>query len=233
MIAIDGQFAGASDSAINSYGYGKATLGASDGSNTGSARDPFAGDIAEVIVFPQRLTTLESGAVEAYLNEKYGLQGSSSSCASQDADLMSGGAALSSDTYSGHGAALGVDGAVGTHAWMLGGQSAAASMVHLGYDFGEVVTVEQLRLNQQYSNSCYFLTDVWVQYSDDGVAWSNVLHVSGLTMEGVAGDGNFTTISLTGGQAARYWRLLADSEAESCGNPDIWLVRELEFVGCR
>ncbi|MBZ4420791.1 LamG domain-containing protein [Myxococcus sp. RHSTA-1-4] len=66
---------GASASTTNAYGYGRSTLGASDGSQSGQSRDPFAGQLAELIVYRRALLQDERAAIEDYLASKYGLTG--------------------------------------------------------------------------------------------------------------------------------------------------------------
>lgn len=72
-IFVEGLPSGASAAATSAYAYGKSTLGASDGSSTGASQDPFAGDLAELIVYPRVLAEAERAAVEACLGERYGV----------------------------------------------------------------------------------------------------------------------------------------------------------------
>ncbi len=64
---------GSSSSGANAYGYTRSTIGASDGSASNTARDPFAGTIAEIVVYGRALETSEREAVEEYLGRKYGV----------------------------------------------------------------------------------------------------------------------------------------------------------------
>lgn len=62
-----------STSATNAFPYSKTTIGASDGSNSNSSRDPLAGDIAELIVYDRVLTPAERDTVRDYLFTRYGI----------------------------------------------------------------------------------------------------------------------------------------------------------------
>jgi hypothetical protein len=57
----------------NHYAYSRATLGASDGSASDAAADPFAGVIGELLVYQRKLSTLELAEVTKYLTEKHQL----------------------------------------------------------------------------------------------------------------------------------------------------------------
>lgn len=70
---LDGESQGGSAAATNAYAYGKSTIGASDGSSGGASQDPFAGDLAELIVYPRALTPTEREDAEAYLAERYAI----------------------------------------------------------------------------------------------------------------------------------------------------------------
>lgn len=70
---VDGQLQGESTAATNAYGYGKSTIGASDGSSAQASRDPFAGDLAELIVHHRALSAAERSAVEQCLGARYGV----------------------------------------------------------------------------------------------------------------------------------------------------------------
>ena len=70
---VDGVAAGTSTTPPGVYAYGKATIGASDGSSSGASIDPFAGELAELIVFAGALATAERAALEACLGAKYGV----------------------------------------------------------------------------------------------------------------------------------------------------------------
>lgn len=62
----------------NPFAYSRSTIGASDGSASGQARDPFAGDIAELIVIPGVIGPANQAAFDqlvADLASKYGLTG--------------------------------------------------------------------------------------------------------------------------------------------------------------
>lgn len=61
-----------SAAATNAYGYGRSSIGASDGSSSNASRDPFAGSIAELIVYQGALGASQRAAIEAYLAGKYG-----------------------------------------------------------------------------------------------------------------------------------------------------------------
>lgn len=62
-----------SSSAINPFGYSRATIGASDGSATGASRDPFSGQIAEILVYNRALSAQEHANVVRYLGNKYSI----------------------------------------------------------------------------------------------------------------------------------------------------------------
>lgn len=70
---VDGRTAGASSAATNAYPYQKSTIGASDGSISGDARDPFAGELAELLVYRRALPSAERAELERCLADKYGL----------------------------------------------------------------------------------------------------------------------------------------------------------------
>ncbi|WP_163866907.1 LamG domain-containing protein [Myxococcus eversor] len=70
---VNGQVAGLSYTALGAYAYGKSTLGASDGGNTSASQDPFAGELAEVIVYQRALSEFERLHIEQYLGAKYGV----------------------------------------------------------------------------------------------------------------------------------------------------------------
>ena len=72
-IFVDGVAAGAAATAVNAHGYSRSSIGASDGSASNASRDPFAGRIAELIVFRRALSTAERQGIEAYLAAKYPL----------------------------------------------------------------------------------------------------------------------------------------------------------------
>ena len=57
---------------VTPYNYSRATLGASDGSASGQARDPFDGSISEILVYGA-LTASEIDEVNGYLTNKYAL----------------------------------------------------------------------------------------------------------------------------------------------------------------
>lgn len=71
VIFVDGEPQGSSSTAPSAYAYGKSTVGASDGSSSGASQDPFAGDLAELIVYPRALSAAEREGAEAYLAERY------------------------------------------------------------------------------------------------------------------------------------------------------------------
>lgn len=66
---------GSSTSAVapNAYTYSKTTIGASDGSGSNQSRDPFSGDIAELLVYERALTISERDAVRGYLYSRYAI----------------------------------------------------------------------------------------------------------------------------------------------------------------
>jgi Concanavalin A-like lectin/glucanases superfamily len=70
---VDGEPQGTSGAALNAYPYGKSSLGSSDGSSSGASQDPFAGELAELIVYPRALTEVEREDAEAYLAERYAI----------------------------------------------------------------------------------------------------------------------------------------------------------------
>jgi hypothetical protein len=72
-IRVDCAPGGSSTASTNAYAYGKSTIGASDGSSSNAARDPFAGSIAEVIAYQRALGAAERAAIERYLSGKYGV----------------------------------------------------------------------------------------------------------------------------------------------------------------
>ena len=146
-------------------------------------------------------------------------------------DLSVNGTAFSTATWAHFEPGLAHDGNLVTAAWMLGGSIAAASQVHIGYDFGRDVLLQGVRLKQNYSNQCYFLPAVQVQRSADGERWEDVFLAQGLTMEGGPVN-NFNEVPFDNDVPARYWRLLAASTSVPCGNPDVWIVSELEWSGC-
>jgi hypothetical protein len=148
----------------------------------------------------------------------------------ENVNLIGGGTGFSSPITS-HPAPRAFDGVLTTFAWMLGGENALENSVHLGYDFGAPVVVNRLRINQHYSNECYFLTAVLLQSSNDGEGWTDRGRAAGLSTGG--GDElHFNDRRFENRTPARYWRLLADSNTQRCGNPDVWIVRELELIGC-
>ena len=57
----------------NPYPQYRSTIGASDGSRSGARADPLVGDIAEIIVFDERVSEVRRLAIERYLGEKYGI----------------------------------------------------------------------------------------------------------------------------------------------------------------
>lgn len=69
---VDGTLEG-SGGAANAHGYGRSTLGASDGSSSGAARDPFEGDIAELLVYGFTLDDTMRQSIEAQLAAKHDL----------------------------------------------------------------------------------------------------------------------------------------------------------------
>ncbi|MCK6549496.1 hypothetical protein L6R52_26895 [Myxococcota bacterium] len=70
---VDCRSRGVSGAATNPWAYTKATIGASDGSNTSASQDPFAGAIAELIVIPGAASADDRLQIERYLAQKYGV----------------------------------------------------------------------------------------------------------------------------------------------------------------
>jgi hypothetical protein len=63
----------ASSAGTNAYPYTRSTIGASDGSTSNASRDPFAGDIAEILVYNSALTLSDLAEVANYLSTKYAI----------------------------------------------------------------------------------------------------------------------------------------------------------------
>jgi cysteine-rich repeat protein len=72
-VHVDGVLRGSSATAPNPHGYGKSTVGASDGASSGNARDPFAGDLAEIFVYGFVLTDAQREQKEEELAARYGV----------------------------------------------------------------------------------------------------------------------------------------------------------------
>lgn len=72
-VLTNGVVDGTSGSSANANGYSKSTIGSSDGSNSNQTRDPFAGQIAEIMVFDRGLSDVELESVESYLATKYSI----------------------------------------------------------------------------------------------------------------------------------------------------------------
>lgn len=72
-VRVDCVARGTSTSATNAYPYSRSTIGASDGSITGAAIDPFQGRIAELLVYSRALSATERAGIERYLSQKYGI----------------------------------------------------------------------------------------------------------------------------------------------------------------
>lgn len=72
-IRLDAKPEGTASTSANAYPYTRSTIGSSDGSTRGAARDPFQGDIAEIRVYPAALTEAQILAVEQELAATYAL----------------------------------------------------------------------------------------------------------------------------------------------------------------
>ncbi len=70
-IFVDGQPAGEHFGNTNAYNYARASIGAANGDNNNTLTEPFIGDVAEIIVYPGALDTLQRTAIEQYLARKY------------------------------------------------------------------------------------------------------------------------------------------------------------------
>jgi hypothetical protein len=71
---VDGLFVGQSTAASNPFGYSRVTIGASDGSAGGDARDPWSGEIVELRVYQTALNTGERASLESYFADEYGVE---------------------------------------------------------------------------------------------------------------------------------------------------------------
>lgn len=89
-IYVDCAASGIASSATNPNGYTRATIGASDGANSNAARDPFAGEVAEIIVYDQVLPDASREAIQSYLATKYGVPSCPNTGPSAQATLAAG-----------------------------------------------------------------------------------------------------------------------------------------------
>ena len=110
------------------------------------------------------------------------------------------------------------------------GSQAVNNAVYLGSAFDTAVVVNQIRLNQQYGSDCYSLITIRVQSSDDGIEWIDQATLE-VTMLG-DDESNYNQRSFFNQTSARSWRILVDSNTNRCGTPDVWIIRELEWMGC-
>lgn len=72
-VFLDGRLAGTTDRSPNPFPPNVVTLGAADGDGIDAAIDPFAGDLAEVLVVPRALSTCERWLAEARLGASVGV----------------------------------------------------------------------------------------------------------------------------------------------------------------
>jgi hypothetical protein len=101
--------------------------------------------------------------------------------------------------------------------------------VSVGYDFGagneKVITT--VRINQYYGNGFYFVDKMSVHYSQDNTNWTSVGTFDAI--EGVDGN-DFNVFTFNNSVAARYWKVQAESDTVSGGNPDVWIITEIEML---
>jgi hypothetical protein len=70
---INGVLVDSAASNVNGHGYSRSTLGASDGSSSGQARDPWSGDLAYLSVYETYLSNGDVATIEAELAATYGI----------------------------------------------------------------------------------------------------------------------------------------------------------------